>query len=310
MLTKRIEKGETNGVVTSDSIVALGNFDGVHIGHRELISELISPEYLGIVYTFYDHPLNVINGKGSVRVINTRAEKESILESLGVNVLFYEDFERVREMTPEEFVEEMLVDTFHARRVVCGFNYRFGKGNVGDAALLEKILLKYGIELTVIPAVYYGGIPVSSSEIRKALSDGDVERAGEMLGARYFISSTVRHGKALGRSLGFPTVNLLLEEDRCSLRFGVYAAELLVDGKAYPSAVNVGLRPTVEEVKEPTVEAHIIDFDGDLYGKNVRVEFVKRLRDEKRFSSLDELKIQVKKDTEECKRLFLEGTEY
>ncbi len=309
MLTKRIENGEMNGIVTSPSVVALGNFDGVHIGHRELIKEVISSEYLGIVYTFYDHPVNIIRGKASVRVINTRAEKESLLEALGVDLLFYEDFERVRNMTPEEFVEEMLVRTFQAKKVVCGFNYRFGKGNTGDTALLGKLLSGYGIPLKVVPEVQYEGTTVSSSEIRKALSDGEVGRAEKMLGARYFISSAVRHGKALGRSLGFPTVNLLLEEDRCPLRFGVYFAELFVDGKAYPSAVNVGVRPTVDEAEVPTVEAHIIDFEGDLYGKNVRVEFVKRLRDEKRFSSLDELKIQVKKDTEECKRLFLEGTE-
>lgn len=288
------------------SAVALGNFDGVHLGHRRLIDELVSSRLDKTVYTFFDHPLNFLKGEGSVRVINTRCEKENIFEELGVDTLFYEDFERVRDYTPEKFVSEILVGTLNAKEVVCGENYRFGKGNFGNVDTLRSLLASYGVKLSVIPTVFCDGVQVSSSLIRREIEEGNVERAKKLLGRYYFISSTVVHGKALGRNLGFPTVNLELLENRCTLKYGVYYAKINIGGSCYPSAVNVGVRPTVDLDEKVNAEAHIIGFDGDLYGEKVRVEFVKRLRDEMKFSNLDELKGQIKKDTEECKRLFWE----
>lgn len=306
MLTQRIKNGEINGIVTSPSIVALGNFDGVHIGHQEIIKELISSEYLGIVYNFYEHPVNIIGGKGSVRVINTRAEKELLLESLGVDLLFYDDFKRVRNMTPKEFVEEMLVRTFQAKKVVCGFNYRFGKENMGDINLLEKLLLGYDIPLKIVPEVKYEGTTVSSSAIREVLISGNITQANKMLGRAYFVKGTVKHGKALGRVFGFPTVNLNFEEGKEIPKNGVYFGKCMLQGITYPVAVSIGVRPTVENVFEPRLEANIIGFDGDLYGKEIKIDFIERIRDEVKFDSVDSLKKQIALDVEFCKKRFYE----
>ena len=306
MLTQRLENGESNGILTSPSIVALGNFDGVHIGHQELIKEIISSEYLGIVYTFYEHPINIITGKRSVRAINTRTEKESIFETLGTDLLFYEDFERVRNMTPEEFVEEMLVRTFHAKKVVCGFNYRFGKGNIGDTALLGKILSDYGISLKVVPEVKLHDKTVSSSAIREALALGNITVANEMLGRPYFVKGNVKHGKSLGHVLGFPTVNLDLEEGREIPKYGVYFGKCTLFDKTYPVAISIGVRPTVENVLKPRLEAHIIGFEGDLYGKEIKIEFIEKIREEVKFNSVQDLQRQLCLDVEFCKKCFCE----
>ena len=292
-----------HGFISSTSTaVALGNFDGVHLGHTALINKLVSFGIPSLVYTFYEHPLNFFKGEGSVKVINTHSEKESIFEALGVDILFYEDFLRVKDMTPKEFVKNILIDTLHAKEVVCGFNYRFGKGNTGDAKLLRTLLLEHSVKLTVVDEIKLDNVSVSSSEIRKNLLVGDIQKVNKMLGRSYFVKSCVKHGKALGRTLGFPTINLEFEEKRLVPSYGVYIAQC----NNYPAVVNVGVRPTVDREGEPTLEAHIIGFDGDLYGKEVKVEFLKKLRNEKKFENIEELKKQVLSDIESCKKYFLE----
>lgn len=286
--------------------VALGNFDGVHIGHQKLIKALTGFGYPSLVYTFYEHPLNVIKGDVSVRAINTRAEKEDVIESLGVDALVFEDFSAVRDMTPEEFVDSILINRFSAKEVVCGFNYRFGKKNAGDVTTLKKLLSNYGVNLTVIDEVTLDGTSVSSSEIRGALLEGDVEKANKMLGNPYFLKSKVKHGKALGRTLGFPTVNLDFEEGRVVPAYGVYVARFTFENEIFPAIANVGVRPTVDSDRKPTLEAHVIGFNGDLYEKEVKVELLRKLRDEKRFSDVNELKEQVFRDIENAKNYFQE----
>lgn len=286
--------------------VALGNFDGVHIGHQKLIKALTGFGYPSLVYTFYEHPLNVIKGDVSVRIINTRAEKEDVIESLGVDALVFEDFSAVRDMTPEEFVDSILINRFSAKEVVCGFNYRFGKKNAGDVTTLKKLLSNYGVNLTVIDEVTLDGTSVSSSEIRGSLLEGDVEKANKMLGNPYFLKSKVKHGKALGRTLGFPTVNLDFEEGRVVPAYGVYVARFTFENEIFPAIANVGVRPTVDIDRRPTLEAHVIGFNGDLYEKEVKVELLRKLRDEKRFSDVNELKEQVFRDIENAKNYFQE----
>ncbi|MBQ7897978.1 MAG: bifunctional riboflavin kinase/FAD synthetase [Clostridia bacterium] len=286
--------------------VALGNFDGVHIGHTKLINAMTSFGLPTLVYTFYDHPLNVIKGEGTVRVINTRAEKESILIDLGVDALVFEDFSSVRDMSPSDFVDKILINKLSAKEVVCGFNYRFGKKNAGDTVLLKQLLSARGVGLTVIDEVTLDGVGVSSSAVRSALLNSDMERAGEMLGRPYFLKSSVKHGKALGRTLGFPTVNLDFEEGRVVPAYGVYVSRFSFENKSFPAIANVGVRPTVDTDVRPMLEAHVIDFEGDLYGKEVKVELLRKLRDEKKFSDVNELKVQVFKDIETAKKYFQE----
>ncbi|MBR6633116.1 MAG: bifunctional riboflavin kinase/FAD synthetase [Clostridia bacterium] len=293
---------------STPSAVALGNFDGVHIGHTRLIKELTSKGVPSTVYTFESHPLNVIKGKGTVPSINTNSEKAELFHALGVDNAIFADFNQVRGMSPQEFVDEILIGKLNACEVVCGYNYRFGKNGVGDTELLSSLLEGRGVKLTVIDEVTLDGKPVSSTQVRKALSSGDMEMAERLLGRPFFIDSTVVHGKALGRQLGFPTVNEAFVGDRLILPYGVYFARCTVKGGAsYSAVVNVGVRPTVNSTDPiPTVEAHLIDFKGDLYGTDVRIELLKKSRDEQKFGSLDDLKKQIEKDICECREYFNE----
>ncbi len=287
--------------------VALGNFDGVHKGHTKIINALSNSLYHKVVYTFFEHPLNILKGKGSVKVINTREEKISVMENLGVDTVIFDDFLKVKDMSPKEFVEEILVKTLNAKEVYCGYNFRFGVNAEGDTNTLVELCKKHSISVNITEMTEVDSKPVSSSQIRESLFKGDLEEAEKLLGRKFFIKSTVRHGKALGRTLGFPTVNLDFEEDRAVLSYGVYLAKVLLNDRTFPAVVNIGLRPTAEmNAETPKIEAHIIGFEGDLYGESITLEFIKKLRDEKKFDSLEELKEQVEKDIEYSKNYFHE----
>ena len=286
--------------------IALGNFDGVHLGHTRLISELKKTEYKTAVYTFSDHPINVIRGEGRVKTINTSSEKADIIENLGIDLLLFESFEAVRNMTPPEFVDEILIKKLHAKVVFCGFNYRFGKGGEGDADLLRSLLSDRGAELFVIPEVKVNGRTVSSTAIREELLRGNITEANKMLGRHYFVKGTVKHGKALGKTIGFPTVNLDLDEEREIPKYGVYFGQCTLFDKTYPVAASIGVRPTVEKVLLPRLEAHLIGFEGDLYGKEVKIEFIEKIRDEVKFDTVEDLKKQLAIDVELCRKRFSE----
>ncbi|MBE6700643.1 MAG: bifunctional riboflavin kinase/FAD synthetase [Ruminococcaceae bacterium] len=293
------------------TIVALGNFDGVHLGHEKLIKTLVENKDLeSVVYTFSKHPLCELFGDGKVKYINTNTEKAELFEEMGVENLIFQDFGEVRYLTPEEFVKTVLVDRLLAKEIVCGFNYKFGKNNTGDVSVLRNLLEAFGVKLTVIDEVMVNGKTASSSAVRQALSNGNMEEASELMGHPYFLSSKVVHGKALGRKLGFPTINEKINSSRLVIPFGVYFGRCVIpeEKKEYFAVINVGVRPTVNSTdKTPSVEAHIIDFDGDLYEKKVRIEFMKKSRDEIKFPTVEELKKQIEKDISNCKSYFLKG---
>lgn len=283
---------------------ALGNFDGVHIGHRELF-RAAAEKRPSVIWTF-----SVPAKPGApVKFITSPGERLSLFSESGADYAVTVDFDSVKDMTPEEFVRDHLKGTLHISRAVCGYNFRFGRGGAGNADGLRALCEKYGLECTVVPEVSADGREVSSSLIRELISRGDTESAAKYLGRSFSLCAPVIHGKGLGRSCGFPTVNQLFPEDCIVPACGVYAAAVEVDGKVYPGAANVGMRPTVSDGNDVNCETYIIGFSGDLYGKTVRVSFLRKIRDEITFPDTDRLFARIREDSEICLRIFGEFSE-
>lgn len=281
--------------------VALGLFDGIHIGHRAVIAEAIrAGRGHCAVYTFSPSTLHT---KGDLRRIETDAQQKTILERMGVTEIFETDFASVSDLTPRQFVEDVLKNTLHATTVACGFNYRFGKGGVGNATLLKELCAEYGIKVAVVPAVKNSGQAVSSTAIRAALADGDMATVCRMLNRGYCFELPVKQGQHLGRRLGIPTANQVLPADLALPRYGVYASCVQINGQTHYGVTNIGLRPTVG-ADSPLAETWIDGFDGDLYGKSISVYPVKFLRDERSFATLEELKAQVEQDAADARKAF------
>ncbi len=282
------------------SAVALGNFDGVHKGHQALISNCVKAAkeqgISSVVFTFLNHPLNEIAGKCVVKSIMTLKEKAMAVEELGADIMVAVPFnEDIRKSSPEKFVKDVLVDALKVKRAFCGFNYNFGFKGQGDPELLRELGKKYGFAVDVMDEIGMDGLAVSSTRIREALSAGNVEEFETLSGRRYCISGKVIPGEHFGRKMGFPTVNLALNHDMALPANGVYITFIYVKDLKYKSVTNVGNKPSVG-VFAKNAETHIFDFSGDLYGEDIRVEFVKMLRPEMKFDSVDDLSAQIDKD--------------
>ena len=280
--------------------VALGNFDGVHKGHQALISECVaSAKEQGIssvVFTFLNHPLNEIAGKCVVKSIMTLKEKAEAVEALGADIMVAVPFnEEIRKSSPEEFVKSVLVDSLSAKMAFCGFNYSFGYKGAGGPEQLTGLGNKYGFAVNVMDEFDIDGKPVSSTRIREALAAGDVESFETLSGRRYCISGRVIPGEHFGRKMGFPTVNLALNHDMALPANGVYITYIFVNNQRFNSVTNVGNKPSVGLFAK-NAETHIFDFSGDLYGSDIKVEFVKMTRPEMRFDSLEALSRQIEQD--------------
>jgi riboflavin kinase / FMN adenylyltransferase len=271
--------------------VAIGTFDGVHRGHREVISGSDT------VLTFEPHPLAVINPEAAPKVLTPFEIKRDLIGGLGVDELVVIPFDReFASREAEEFISSELVDRLHAERVSVGENFRFGKQAKGDAALLRS---HDEFETRVVPMVEVAGETVSSSHIRGLVLAGEVARAAEFLGGPFLFEREVVHGDHRGRELGMPTANLVPDDKTVVPGHGVYAAW----AHGHPAAVNVGVRPTFDSGRGLLVEAHLIDFEGDLYGQSLRVAFLERLRGEKRFDSADALVEQMNRDVEQAREI-------
>ncbi|MBQ2765711.1 MAG: bifunctional riboflavin kinase/FAD synthetase [Clostridia bacterium] len=299
--TSRKEEG-----ISSPLSVALGNFDGVHKGHTELIRRAVAfAREHGIksaVWTFSDGAA-VLPNKPDVPAVTTTEEKLSLIRSLGVDYAILEDFERVRKMSPEAFVSDILIKKCRAQAVVCGFNFRFGACGAGDADTLRRLISPR--ECIVVEPVYVGERLVSSSAIRRLIEAGDMECAAELLGHPFAINFPVAEGKHLGRTIGIPTINQNFPGGHIIPRSGVYVCKVYIAEGEYIGITNVGVRPTVEDgERRVNCETHIIGYDGWLYGQKVRVEFHKHLRDEERFESLDALRAQIQRDICSAKAYF------
>lgn len=285
--------------------LALGNFDGVHKGHRALITKAVSAaKKHGIksaVFTFSNHPKSMIPGSKEFKNIIYSEEKEALIEELGVDYLFNIEFNRdIMTMPPVDFIEKLLIGKFKAAEVFCGFNYRFGFKAGGNVALLRAEGKKLGFRVSAIEPVTVDGEVVSSTLIRSLIKSGDVDECYKYLGRNYDIGGEVVVGNRLGKSLGFPTSNIMIDENMVTPPNGVYITYCIYNGQKYPSVTNVGVKPTVGVYKK-NVETHIFNFDKELYGKHIKVEFLKMTRDEVKFRTIEELSAQIAKDCEEAK---------
>lgn len=270
---------------------ALGSFDGLHLGHRQVIGNTLSaPGLRPAVITFQQNP-SVSLQKKPVPLLTTNEQKLALLEEMGVEVVYLLPFDRIRDMEPEDFVEA-LYRVCRVRALSCGFNFRFGKKGRGDAGLLKELCREKGMELSVTPPVSVAGETVSSTRIRACLEQGDVQQAGQLLGRPFGYDFEVTHGRQLGRTWGTPTINQPFPAGYVLPRFGVYASLVEVEGQKYYGVTNIGVKPTVGSDCALS-ETWIPEFSGDLYGKKVPVELLDFIRPERKFDSLDQLKNEI-----------------
>ena len=289
-------------------VIALGNFDGIHLGHREIIERAVrKASELGLesgIFTFANHPRNVIMNEEFTKNIIYFEEKARILRQLGVDHLFNITFdETIMEMTPETFVRELLWKRLHMKYGFCGFNYRFGSKALGDTEVLQRVGAEVGFEIEVVPPVMIDGQVVSSTLIRNIISEGQVDQCLKYMGRPYSINGEVVVGNKIGQTIGFPTSNLIIDETMVSPANGVYITLCTYHGVTYPSITNVGNKPTIGKY-EKNVETHIFGFDKELYGKSIHVEFLVKTRDEIKFDSVEALADQIKRDCLAAKAYF------
>lgn len=301
MTFTELNTGREADFIKGGAVFALGNFDGIHLGHRKVIARAVTEAKkrgVSSVVWCLSSPETAKRGE----LLTGKSEKISILKELGCDYAVFEEFENVRDMSPGEFVGEYLVSQ-GALCVVCGFNFRFGKGALADSETLGALCRENGIGSICEDAVTFGEENVSSSRIRSLLLEGNVSLAGELLAAPYSFSGVVKDGRHLGKSFGFPTVNLSFENGKLVPRHGVYFTLTTIAGKVYPSVSNVGSRPTVGG-RALRLETHIIGFDGDIYGEHITVELKKFRRDESKFDTREELIAMIESDKKSAEEYF------
>lgn len=288
-------------------IITLGNFDGIHIGHQQVLravkersGQLKLPS---IVYTFEPHPLKVVAPHKSLLLLTTPEEKIELLKKSGIDYLILARFTKeFASQHPRKFVADILLKQLNAREIWVGHDYAFGKGRRGTIKYLKELGNELGFQVYVIPAYKKKGAVVSSSKIRKYLIEGKVKEAAAFLGRPYTLSGKIVKGRNIGKHLGFPTANITVHNELVP-KDGIYAVRVLLGTKIYKGAANIGFAPTFH-TKKRAVEVHIIGFKKNIYGKKIRIAFIERLRGEKVFKSVYELAIQIRKDVEKIKRIL------
>ena len=286
--------------------LALGTFDVFHLGHMAVINAAKQSEYPMYALLFNEHPLKAIVGKAPPELLC-----DSVLfrlrDEYGIPAIHI-DFGEIMDLSAEEFFYDILLDDMSVRELSCGENYSFGKGGKGDVALLCELCKQNDIKLNVVPTVMYKDEPISSTRIRLAIENGNVEDANAMLGRPFSFAQSVIHGESRGHSLGFPTANQLLPESFVKPRRGVYAAMCRIDGKLYPAVTNYGIKPTVGGTK-PVSETHIIGLEADLYSSFIEVQLLSFIRDEMKFPDLQRLKGAISEDCKTSLKIFAKHLE-
>ena len=290
--------------------LALGSFDGLHAGHRRVIDAVCSEPNGGVpsVVSFWPHPREVLHGEARLR-LDLPEEKLSLLEPLGIAQLVLVPFDQaLAQLSAENFVRSMLIDTLQARHIAVGSNFRFGKGRQGTTQTLTNLCQQAGIRVSVLPILRDSSGAVSSSRIRAALSDGDLQRATQLLGRPYRFSGSVVKGRGLGHTIGWPTANLQVDGRKFLPGLGVYAAWARIEGQSrrFAAVMNLGPQPTVDPNSPSAVEVHLLDVDQELNGVSLCVEPVIRLRGQQRFADLEALSIQIGLDAEHARRALVD----
>ena len=296
-----------NKIKNQGTAVALGYFDGIHIGHKSVLNKALQKakekNLVPVVVLFDIHPKKLISGNVPP-VLTTEEKKRKLLADMGFEIFDF-DFRQGMNYEPQEFIDKILVGTLSAKVVSCGFDYHYGKGGKGNAETMREDLSERGIEFYSLEPVYLGDEIVSSTAIRKFIAEGEIEKANAMLGEYFSYDFAVNKGDGLGRTWGIPTINQSFPEDFIVPKYGVYVSEVTFDGESYLGVTNVGTRPTVADAGFRS-ETCILDFSGDLYGKNVQVKLIKYLREEKKFPNVDALRDAIGKDIENARKVYKE----
>ena len=295
-----------------NAVVTIGTFDGVHLGHQAIFSKMkaLAQDIGGetVVVTFSPHPRQVLNiDSSNLRFLCTPEEKLQKFEEFGIDNVVIINFTKEFSRTPSEvFIKDYIIDNIKPAYIVVGYDHHFGKNRMGDFGLLNEMMQKYNFKVERVAAQDVESIAISSTKIRNALSVGNVKSANRLLGYNYSVTAEVIMGNKIGRTLGFPTANLELPREYMIIKGGVYACLVDYDGKTYKAMANIGHRPTIGDRGEDhhIIEVNLFDFDGDLYGKHIRVHFIDRIRDEEKFKGLEALKKQLEQDREKAYKLL------
>tara|TARA_R110002074_G_scaffold105391_4_gene227622 strand:+ start:680 stop:1615 length:936 start_codon:yes stop_codon:yes gene_type:complete len=285
------------------TVVTIGTFDGIHIGHQKILKDLIEAakkeNKKSVLLTFFPHPRMVLQKEVTIQLLNTIEEKASLLEKMGLDYLIIHPFSKeFSRLTALDFVRDILVNQLNTSRLIIGYDHHFGKNREGNIHQLKEYSSLYDFNVEEIPAQDIDNVSVSSTKIRNALQEGSLKTANNYLGYNYMLNGTVVNGKSLGGKIGFPTANLEVKETyKLIPKTGVYIIKIVIDNVLFYGMMNIGFRPTVSG-KDQTIEAHLFNFNKDLYGKNLRLELLYFLREEKKFDSIDDLIVQLKLDKE------------
>ncbi|PTX44787.1 riboflavin kinase/FMN adenylyltransferase [Christiangramia gaetbulicola] len=294
-------KGANSFLSERQTVVTIGTFDGVHVGHRKIIERLVNSAHANnldsVVLTFFPHPRMVLQKESGIQLINTIEERKRLLEETGIDHLVVHPFtQQFSRLTALEFVRDILVNKLKAKKIIIGYDHRFGRNRTADINDLRQFGKEFGFEVEEISQQDVEQVAVSSTKIRNALLEGRVERANLYLQHPFTLNGTIVKGRGIGKDLGFPTANLEIEEDyKLIPKNGVYVVSANIDGDRVFGMMNIGTNPTVGG-KEKTIEANFFELDKDLYGKQLEIEMLVRIRDEKKFDSVDDLKIAMKQD--------------
>ena len=304
----KIFHGTENANIARPTVLTLGVFDGLHLGHQQIMKTVVdrakAVEAVATAITFDPHPRAVLHPESAPPLLQTLDQRLANFEVLGIEQAIVVPFSREFAAQPaEDFLKNIIHDRLHAREVYLGKGFAFGKDRGGNIELLRKMSAELGFTADEIEEVQLRGMRISSSRIRKLLDEGRVNLARRMLGRPYGVEGVIIRGDRRGHTIGFPTANLK-PRNRVIPRYGVYATATLIDGAWRKSITNIGVRPTFESDSDPSIETYIFDFDGDLYGDVLRVRFLYRIRDERKFNGIDELKAQIEKDSAVARNYF------
>ncbi|MBC7696405.1 MAG: bifunctional riboflavin kinase/FAD synthetase [Burkholderiales bacterium] len=291
----------------ANSIVTIGTFDGVHLGHQKIIKRLIELKTKQggetVLFTFDPHPRKILFPEQTdLKLITTTEEKCELLKQFGIDhVLIFPFTKAFSEMQAKDYISDIISQGLKTKTLVIGYDHRFGSNREGNIETLKELSSTYQFEVEEIPAQEVNQLNISSTRIRKAIEEGNVQTANEYLGYYFFISGVVIKGKQLGRSLGYPTANIFIENiDKLIPKIGVYAVNVIIGYATYKGMLNIGTNPTTDVDKLIKIEVNIFDFDREIYGERIKIEFVKRIRDEEKFANLEELKQALANDKKSC----------